>query len=132
MTTESLDRLILGRALAMLRISRGLSQKQLAGLVGTSAGVICRYETGRSMPRYTSVHRVLRSMGCSFRALESAQQLVRDPSGYEAATGTRPGASEHLPQWADMVGKATARWFLVEILRQGSSGDIPTPPTRPD
>jgi len=40
MTTESLDGLILGRALAMLRISRGLSQKQLAGLVGTTAGVI--------------------------------------------------------------------------------------------
>jgi transcriptional regulator with XRE-family HTH domain len=120
MTSESFDGLVLGRALAMLRVSRGLSQRQLAELVGTSAGVLCRYETGRSTPSFPAVYRVLRAMGCSLRTLESAQQFVRDPTG--AASGARLG---HLPQWAEMVGEATARWFL-EILRQGST-DIPTP-----
>jgi transcriptional regulator with XRE-family HTH domain len=127
MASESLDGLVLGRALTMLRVSRGLSQRQLADLVRTSAGVICRYENGRSMPSYIAVHRVLRAMGCSFRALESAQQLARDGTGYEAKIGAGATSHGHLTRLAEMVGKATARWFLVEILSQGS-GDSPMPP----
>lgn len=47
---------------ARLRIMRGLTQQQLADLVGTSQSSIARLESGKELPRLSFLQRVVRAL----------------------------------------------------------------------
>ncbi len=49
--------------IARLRIMSGLTQQQLAELVGTSQSSIARLESGRELPRLSFLRRVVEAMG---------------------------------------------------------------------
>ena len=67
---------------ARLRIMRGLTQEQLAELVGTKQSSIARLESGNTQPRLSFLRRVVEAMG--------GQLEVRIISKEEATTRTRP------------------------------------------
>lgn len=48
---------------ARLRIKRGLTQKQLANLVGTHQSSIARLESGKTEPRLSFLRRVVKALG---------------------------------------------------------------------
>lgn len=45
------------------RSARGLSQRELADVVGTSQSAIARYESGKVIPRFDTLERILRVLG---------------------------------------------------------------------
>ena len=49
--------------IARLRIQRGLSQQQLAELVGTQQPSIARLEKGTALPSLSFLHRVAKALG---------------------------------------------------------------------
>jgi transcriptional regulator with XRE-family HTH domain len=71
----------LGKALAALRVSRGMTQRQVAELAGLSPQRICKAERGYCYPRQSILKRFLDGMGVTFAALHRAQELVQDPMG---------------------------------------------------
>jgi predicted transcriptional regulator len=48
---------------ARLRAMRGLTQKQVAELVGTTQSSIARLESGKEMPRLSFLQRVVEALG---------------------------------------------------------------------
>jgi DNA-binding XRE family transcriptional regulator len=48
---------------ASLRVMRGLTQKQLADLVGTTQSSIARLESGKELPRLSFLRRVVEALG---------------------------------------------------------------------
>jgi transcriptional regulator with XRE-family HTH domain len=72
---------LMGQALATLRMSRGLTQGQVAQGAGLTTQRICKTERGYSYPRQYDLKRILGAMGLSFAALHRAQELVQDPMG---------------------------------------------------
>ena len=48
---------------ARLRIKRGLTQQQLADLVNTHQSSIARLESGKTEPRLSFLHRVVKALG---------------------------------------------------------------------
>jgi transcriptional regulator with XRE-family HTH domain len=63
-----------------LRLKAGLTQSLLAGLVGTDAATISRYENGHRSPTLTMLDRLAESVGLevvvSFEAPEASGQAV--------------------------------------------------------
>jgi transcriptional regulator with XRE-family HTH domain len=72
MTDPTQDRLILGRALRVLRERSGLTQKALAERAGTSEAYISHAETGRLDVRWHTLRRLLRALDADLRQLASA------------------------------------------------------------
>jgi DNA-binding XRE family transcriptional regulator len=60
---EAYDELEPAYQVARLRIMRGLTQKQLADLVGTTQSSIARLESGRELPRLSFLQRVVEALG---------------------------------------------------------------------
>ena len=52
-----------GYAVARLRMLKGLTQQQLADLVGTKQSSIARLESGKSQPRLSFLRRIVRALG---------------------------------------------------------------------
>ena len=59
---EAYDELEPAYQVARLRIMRGLTQQQLADLVGTSQSSIARLESGKELPRLSFLQRVVRAL----------------------------------------------------------------------
>lgn len=55
--------------LARLRMERGLTQAQLAGLVGCPQQTITRWETGQRNPGMKSLVKLARALGCTLDEL---------------------------------------------------------------
>jgi DNA-binding XRE family transcriptional regulator len=66
----------LGEVLAVLRIARGMRQKELAQASGLRPETVADYERGRIVPGVNTVHRVLRAMGYSFESLDHARGML--------------------------------------------------------
>ena len=60
-----------GENLRKIRIERGMSQEELAALLGTSKQVISRYETGQRSPKVTVVAEYADKLGIAISALTS-------------------------------------------------------------
>ena len=60
-----------GENLRKIRIERGMSQEELATLLGTSKQVISRYETGQRSPKVTIVAEYADKLGVAISALTS-------------------------------------------------------------
>jgi transcriptional regulator with XRE-family HTH domain len=141
-STATKEAMILGRALAVLRVSRGLTQKEVARSAGIRQVVLSKWETGRCMPSFASVQQVVRRLGLSLVALDRALQLVRDPMGREQLPLALSQALEpDLAQLPEMIGKAVAEWYLRVMHRDLVASDLPDrryhparaerPPTEP-
>lgn len=59
---EAYDELEPAYQVARLRIMRGLTQQQVADLVGTSQSSIARLESGKELPRLSFLQRVVRAL----------------------------------------------------------------------
>jgi transcriptional regulator with XRE-family HTH domain len=76
MPDSTQDRLILGRALRVLRERGGLTQKALAERAGTSEAYISHAETGRLDLRWHTLQRLLRALDADLRQLADAMDLT--------------------------------------------------------
>jgi transcriptional regulator with XRE-family HTH domain len=129
---ESLSKRVLGQALAMLRIARGMSQKEAARLVGTSSGRLSHWENGDGAT-FTSVHNLLQGLDFSWSALERALRLVRQQSaaGDQAPQALQPALPPDLAELAERIGKTVAHWYLQVVQRELALGlDRPHRPAR--
>jgi transcriptional regulator with XRE-family HTH domain len=108
---------LLGKALAALRVSRGLTQRQVAELSGLNPQRICKAERGTVYPRHSQLLRILAGMGVTFAALHRAQELVADPMGEDAEPMDAPDftpeeAHQAALRLAQEAGKAVAHCCL--------------------
>lgn len=53
----------IGTAIKILRVSRGMTQKQLAGKIGCSVTNLIFLETGRSFPRIGKINSICKELG---------------------------------------------------------------------
>ena len=53
--------------LKIKRVEKGLTQKELADMVGIGQGVISSYETGKYFPRKKVLDRLAQALGCEVR-----------------------------------------------------------------
>lgn len=108
------DEVIIGQALSLLRTLRGLTQRQLATLVGTTNGMISQLENGRQSPKFITVQSLLRAMRFSLTELEWAQQMIVNPD-VERSLPRRPREVAlilDLAPVAEGIGKAVTDWLL--------------------
>jgi transcriptional regulator with XRE-family HTH domain len=117
---------ILGHALAALRVSRGMTQRQVAELAGFTPQRICKAERGHFYPRHSHLKRILGGMGVTFAALHRAQELVLDPMGedaepLEAPDFTPEEAHQAALRLAQEAGKAVAHCCL-SFMEMGARG----------
>ena len=117
---------ILGKALAALRVSRGLTQRQVAERAGLTSQRICKAERGRSYPRQANLKRILAGMGVTFAALHRAQELVQDPMGEDAEPIDAPAFTSEethraAVRLAQEAGKAAAHCCL-SFMEMGARG----------
>ena len=104
---------LLGKALAALRLSRGLTQKEVAGRAGLTTQRICKAERGYGYPRHSNLKRILAGLGVTFAALHRAQDLVQDPMGEDdASDSTSEEAHRAAVRLAQEAGKAVAHCCL--------------------
>src|ERR1700730_12427199 len=109
------DGALFGQALAILRVSRGLSRKQLAQAARVTPPALCQYERGQQTPREETLSRILEALGLPLEAIDRAQDFARQPLGED---GTLP--PDELPamtrqtalRLAQEVGKAFAHVTL--------------------
>jgi len=104
---------------ARLRIMRGLTQEQVAELVGTKQSSIARLESGNIQPRLSFLRRVVEALG--------GQLEVRIISQEEAMAPARPS----IPATTDQLSRAhfqalpvteSGRYhFRVELQNEGES-----------
>ncbi|HEV3074637.1 MAG TPA: helix-turn-helix transcriptional regulator [Thermoanaerobaculia bacterium] len=131
----------LGRALTVLRVLKGLSQKEMAESAGLGQNLVSNWESGRTIPSFASVDAILRTLGFSLVTFERALQLVQDPMGPEPVPRVLSLALEpDLAELSEMVGEAVAQWYL-RVMQRGvvfnDSGSPPSPregevPSGPD
>jgi transcriptional regulator with XRE-family HTH domain len=108
------NKVILGEALAALRTLRGLTQQQLATLVGTSKAMISHLERGRLSPKFIAVQSLLRAMRFSLADLEAALQMITNPE-MAPSVPRRPlelALNLDFAAIADSIGKAVTDWLL--------------------
>ncbi|HEV3074640.1 MAG TPA: helix-turn-helix transcriptional regulator [Thermoanaerobaculia bacterium] len=125
------DEKAFGRALAILRIIKGLSQKQAAQAAGLRPSLLCKWEAGHTIPSFATVHGILRVLGLSLVTLERVLQLVRDPTGPEPVPRALSRALEpDLAQLSEMMGKTVGEWYL-GVMHRGAvlrDADLSEPP----
>jgi transcriptional regulator with XRE-family HTH domain len=109
---------LFGRALAVLRISRGMSRNELASAAGVGPSNLSNYERGRARPREETLERILEALKLPPAALERAQDFARHPMGrdgtlppHEHASGPATSRKAAL-KLAQEVGKAFAHVTL--------------------
>lgn len=76
-----------GDILKRLRVERGLSQDELAALLGTTKQVISRYETKKRVPRLSVVAAFAEKLGLPLSALSGEEPLL--PAGALPVGGRR-------------------------------------------
>ncbi len=125
---------LLGQALATLRMSRGLTQGQVAERAGLTTQRICKTERGYHYPKQYALKRILEAMGVSFAALHRAQELVQDPMGevaepMDAPDFTPAEAHRAAVELAQEAGRAVAHAALafMEMGAKGWRGRLPSP-----
>ena len=96
---------------ARLRMKRGLTQKQLAKLIGTTQSSVARLESGRTQPRLSFLRKVVEALGGRLEIRIEAQE--------EARVSRRPSLSV-----ASIVEKEWAYSVQVALV-EATSGSSP-------
>lgn len=71
-----MGRLEIGKQIAWLRKQKGITQDQLAGMVGVSAGAVSKWETGHSVPDVSLLSPLARALDTSLDVLLSFQRTL--------------------------------------------------------
>jgi transcriptional regulator with XRE-family HTH domain len=77
--TRDADLIALGRALRALRDRAGMTQEQLAALLGMDATYISRIERGRRGVQWLTVQRFLRALDATLADLAAEVERQRQP-----------------------------------------------------
>jgi transcriptional regulator with XRE-family HTH domain len=116
----------LGLTLMVLRRHRGLTTKALSQACNSTRSNLSLYETGRMMPRYDTIVRIVKALDLPIEAFWRAQALIDQATGGEGAelpaarlepTPDRPTAL----RLAQEIGKAVAHVTLA-ALELGAGG----------
>jgi transcriptional regulator with XRE-family HTH domain len=102
----------LGTAILMLRRARGLTPRAIWEASGIGRGNLSRYELGRSVPRLSTLRRIVEAMGVSMGDLYRAQyqaQVREELTGKDGAAQPDRAAAVRLAQ---ECGKAVAHCCL--------------------
>lgn len=73
-----MKRLNIGETILHLRKQRNITQEQLAGMVGVSAGAVSKWETGNSTPDISLLAPLARALNTSLDSLLSYQQELSE------------------------------------------------------
>lgn len=130
--------------LAILRLSRGWSQDQVARATGLTNSALSEYERGKKVPELRNVRRIVSALGYRLSAIERTEDFLADlrteallearetpDGGFTLAPTTPDEPSEAAPSLrqrsrrvAAQVGQATTGFLLLlfEVLlrREGS------------
>ncbi len=87
-------------ALAVLRIIRGLNQRDLAAASGCPSSAICEYERGRKEPELRTLETLLGAMSYTLADLATVRALVR------VLRGERPADAAEDRLRGEVVGAA--------------------------
>ncbi|HZF12842.1 MAG TPA: helix-turn-helix transcriptional regulator [Thermoanaerobaculia bacterium] len=111
-------------ALAILRISRGWSQDQLARAAGITNSALSEYERGKKVPELKSVRKLVTALGYELSAIERTEDFLRELRA-EGLLEARPEAdgSYSLVPLAAPAGAAAGRPALPV---EGVEGAEPT------
>jgi transcriptional regulator with XRE-family HTH domain len=114
----------IGLALLVLRRAAGMTPDEVSEASGVTRSNISRFETGKTMPRYDTMRRLVTAMHFPIGALHDAQRVVDGLMGREmgddaGGDGTLPPdrpsptlARQAALQLAQEVGKAVAHCCL--------------------
>ena len=77
---------MLGKNVAILREERGLTQSELAKMMGVSQGLVSAIEHGRVQVTYTTLHKLLSALDVTYEDLTAKRKYIRAqidlPAGY--------------------------------------------------
>jgi transcriptional regulator with XRE-family HTH domain len=100
-----------GAFIRRARVSRGLTQVELARMVGIEQPNVSAYENDRQMPSADVLNRILTACGYLLEATAGERRLVCPPPGSRPTTGPHPlfgrdasiesSDSETKPPWPD-------------------------------
>ena len=95
--TLSITRSELARTLAVLRVSRGWSQQDLAAASGLSSALVSTAENGRALPPSThSLEAMVEAMGFPLTVLSRARDFLRELD----SEARRQDERRESPEWA--------------------------------
>lgn len=92
-----------GRALRELRLKRGMTQQQLADLLGTSKQVVSRYESGQNSPKVKTIQEYATKLGIPVERLLKTEDEIRAMITPEMLAQAG-GDIEEAFEWAVMMG----------------------------
>lgn len=73
----------LGDTLKKVREAKGLSQKELAGLLEMPQPQYSRIESGKTDPSFTTLERIVKALGISLTDLFRADEIFTDVNTYD-------------------------------------------------
>lgn len=83
-----IDNIRTGKMIAQLRLSRGLTQQQLASMLGVSHQAVSKWESGQALPDIATMLELTRFFGITI------EQLITEQSGDASAEEADQGAEE--------------------------------------
>jgi transcriptional regulator with XRE-family HTH domain len=101
-------------ALKLLRIARGMSQKELEQASGVRNNAISKYESGKAVPKLETLLRLTAGLGLPLATVEEARAFIErlnqlaDPGVESSAPTARPGARD-LRREIDQVSAEAGR-----------------------
>lgn len=90
-------------ALKILRISRGMSQKELEQVSGVRNNAISKYESGKAVPKLETLMRLTAGLGLSLATVEEAKAFV-DRMNQSAGAGAAARGAPATPAPAARPG----------------------------
>lgn len=73
----------LGKILKTVREAKGLSQKELAGLLKMNQAQYSRIESGRTDPSFSAVEKIAKALGISLPELFKANEIFKDVNSFD-------------------------------------------------
>lgn len=105
-----MGKLNIGDTILQLRKEKNVTQEQLSSMVGVSAGAVCKWETGKSMPDITLLTPLARALGVSVDTLLSFKPELLD----EDVVRIKKGLTEVFLQTGYSEGEAKCKEYLRE------------------
>ncbi len=123
----------LGRVLAVLRATRGLSKTDLANAAGVPSSNLSQYELGNQIPELKTLRRILTAMGYSLAVIDPTERYLAALDGPEQAFGPKfPNKpAERIDAVASEAAKAAYQWTrsCLTFLTENRLSSEPSPTT---
>lgn len=86
----------LGETLKKVREAKGLSQKELAGLLDMPQPQYSRIESGKTDPSFTTLERIAKALGISLAELFKANDVLKDINSFDKSLMEKMALIEQL------------------------------------